>query len=729
MGHICELRERERRQIMGGEDFPGVSIFSHSESNSTEAGSNNNTIIENPYVIIVNNYKPENAWLNLNDMDIISEQMKKICKIQVKDKLGTGFFTYIPFPTKNAKLLVLITNNHILQQDDIWPKSKNSIKLFINNEKYCYYLDIDETTKTYTNPDYDITIVEIKDANNLLFTNNVLDIDEDIYNYQPNQIQIDNYKKLKVYLIQYPEAKEVKQSDGLIKNIALDNFSIEHTCKTTTGSSGSPILKIDNHKVIAVHRGNFENKNNLKSGILINAPINDFIKKYTLSNIQQKNLNINNNYNNFYNKNDEPKINGTRQINLNINNNYNNFYNKNDGTKINDTKQITIIYKKISDNQNMIKIFGDKFVENNIDKCRIDFEGQEYNLHSYIYLRQNMSEFKIILKGIEKINNLESMFEECNCLSSIPDISNLNTINVTKINRLFSGCNLLKTIPDISCWNTINIRDMSNIFSGCESLESLPNISKWDTHNAFSMNGIFFNCKSLKYLPDISMWNTDKVKDISSIFFGCESLTLLPNISKWNTINVTNMSNVFYGCKLLKKLPDIDLWNTKNVRDMSSLFFGCQSLTFLPNISNWNIQNVFNIRGIFQSCKNLTTLPDISNWNTIRVKDMSEMCSGCSKLLEMPDISKWKTNYVTNMKGMFFKCETLYELPDLTKWNINNVMNMSYMFYECFSLSYSPNIESWNLTHVKNKEKMFYGSKLNSSVTNNNYFMNNVLFY
>ena len=723
MGSICEQGETKRRQSA---DFHEVFAFSHSDFNSTRANSNNNTIIENQNQIIVKNYQPENALLNLNDMDIISEQMKKICKIQIKEKLGTGFFTYIPFPTKNQKLLVLITNNHILQQDDIWPKSKNSIKLFINNERYCHYLDIDERTKTYTNPDYDITIVEIKETNNILFTNNVLDIDEDIYN-QPKQI--DKYKKLKVYLVQYPEAREVKQSDGLIENIALDNFSIEHTCKTTKGSSGSPILKLDNHKVIAVHRGNFEKKNNLKSGILINAPINDFIKKYTVSNIQQKNLNINNNYNNFYDKNDEPKINGTRQINLNINNNYNNFYNKNDETKINGTKQITIIYKNISENKNMIRLFGDKFVENNKDKCHIELGGQEYNLCSYIDLRQNMSEFKMILKGIEKINNLESMFEECNCLSSIPDISNLNTINITKINRLFSGCHLLKTIPDISCWNTINIREMSNIFSGCESLESLPNISKWDTHNAFSMNGIFFNCKSLKSLPDISMWNTDKVQDISSIFFGCSSLESLPNISKWNTINVTNMSNVFYGCKLLKKLPDINLWNTKNVLDMNSLFFGCESLTYLPNISNWNIQNVFNIRGIFQSCKNLTTLPDISNWNTTRVKDMSEMFSGCSKLLSMPDISKWKTNCVTNMKGMFFKCETLYELPDLTKWNINNVMNMNYMFYECFALSYSPNIESWNIAHVKNKEKMFYGSKLNSSVTNNNDFMNNVFFY
>ena len=705
MGQICEQKEIKRREPV---DSVINSTCKQNETqrrepidsviNSTNASSNNNAALD---PIFEYNYSPENASLNIDDMNIITEQMKKVCKIQVKEKFGTGFFTYIPFHTKNQKLLVLITNNHILQQDDIWPKSKNSIKLFINNEKICYYLDIDETTKTYTNPDYDITIVEIKDANNFVFTNNILDIDEDIYNYQPNQI--DKFRNIKVYLIQYPEAKEVRQSDGLITKIAIDNSSIEHNCKTTKGSSGSPILKIDNHKVIAVHRGNFENRNNSKSGIMINAPIKDFIKKYTDSNIQQ--------------------------IKPNINNNYINICNKNEGQKINGTKQITIKYKKIFNNQNNVRIFGNKFVENNKDICSINFEEKDYNLYSHINLKPNMNEFTIILKGIEKINNLEYMFEDCNCLSSIPDISNLNTINITKINRLFSGCNLLKTIPDISCWNTMNIVDMSNIFSGCESLESLPNISKWDTHNAFTMNGIFFNCKSLKSLPDISMWNTDKVKDISSIFFGCSSLESLPNISKWNTINVTNMSNVFYGCKLLKKLPDVELWNTKNVQDMNSLFFGCESLTYLPNISYWNIQNVFNIRGIFQSCKNLTTLPDISNWNTIKVKDMSEIFSGCSKLLNMPDISKWKTDYVTNMKGMFFKCEALYKLPDFTKWNINNVMNMSYMFSECFALSYSPNIECWNIEHVRNKEKMFYGSKLNSSITNNDNFKNNILFH
>ena len=50
---------------------------------------------------------------------------------------------------------------------------------------------------------------------------------------------------------------------------------------------------------------------------------------------------------------------------------------------------------------------------------------------------------------------------------------------------MFEGCNSLKLLPDISKWNTNKVSDFSYIFCGCKSLESLPNISNWVTRHKF----------------------------------------------------------------------------------------------------------------------------------------------------------------------------------------------------------------------------------------------------
>ena len=43
---------------------------------------------------------------------------------------------------------------------------------------------------------------------------------------------------------------------------------------------------------------------------------------------------------------------------------------------------------------------------------------------------------------------------------------------------LFNGCTSLSSLPDISQWNTNNVTNMICIFNGYESLSSFPNISK-----------------------------------------------------------------------------------------------------------------------------------------------------------------------------------------------------------------------------------------------------------
>ena len=273
-----------------------------------------------------------------------------------------------------------------------------------------------------------------------------------------------------------------------------------------------------------------------------------------------------------------------------------------------------------------------------------------------------------------------------NVLSENKNYESINTKSfsrLTDINNMFDGCNSLISLPDISKWNTSSVENMEGIFNGCKSLKSLPDISEWNTFNVNNMSSIFSDCNSLISLPDISKWITSKVNNMSSMFYGCKSLISLLDISKWNTYNIKDMTSLFEECKSLISLPDISKWNVCNVKIMRNMFDGCTSLLSLPDLSKWNMNNVQNISCIFLGCKSLASLPDISKWNTSNTFDMSYMLDKCTSLLSLPDLSRLNISNVYVMNHMFFGCISLISLPDISKWNSFNVNNN--MLDECFN--------------------------------------------
>ena len=117
-----------------------------------------------------------------------------------------------------------------------------------------------------------ITIIEILENDNINI-DSFLEIDE------KKEYPKIFYNKKDIYILQYSK-DYVDYSNGVIKNIGEDNYSIEHLCSTVQGSSGSPILNLLNFKVIGIHKGTPEKKNfEWNLGTLIQLPIEDFNKK------------------------------------------------------------------------------------------------------------------------------------------------------------------------------------------------------------------------------------------------------------------------------------------------------------------------------------------------------------------------------------------------------------------------------------------------------------------
>lgn len=212
----------------------------------------------------------ENINSNINiDINIA----KCICKINKNNSYkGTGFFCNIPFPDKNNLLPVLITNSQVLGKDDI--NEGKQINISTNNDNISYQIIIDESRKKYINSrSFEITIIELRKDDGLDIES-FLEIDENIYEDNLNQI----YKDKEIYLLHYTLNGNVQYSIGLIKNIDEDNINIMHSCPYQTGFLGSPLLNLSNNKVIGVLKENNDNIE-LNKGTFIKLPLEKFFDK------------------------------------------------------------------------------------------------------------------------------------------------------------------------------------------------------------------------------------------------------------------------------------------------------------------------------------------------------------------------------------------------------------------------------------------------------------------
>ena len=167
---------------------------------------------------------------------------------------------------------------------------------------------------------------------------------------------------------------------------------------------------------------------------------------------------------------------------------------------------IEMVYETFPNITKKIKIFGENFVKNNKDKCKILYKNKEYELKKYFDEIDKTYNYKDIisfrLKGFNNITDMSYMFSECNSFSLLPDISKLNVSKVTNMSNLFNGCRKLLSLPDISKWDTSKVSNMQCLFSYCKSLLSLPDISKWDTTNIISKEDMFVSCSNSLIIPD-----------------------------------------------------------------------------------------------------------------------------------------------------------------------------------------------------------------------------------
>ena len=207
----------------------------------------------------------------METMEIILSQMKNsICKIYNReDGKGSGFFCMIQY--ENKKIPTLITNNHVINEKYL--EKYKQISISLNNDKNNKTITLDNNRIKYFSEKYDVAMIEIKNKDNIN-NNQYLELDDNIY----KEIGNDYFANNPIYNISYQNGEKVYASFGLTKNFQ-DDFIIRHLCITESGSSGSPLLNLSNHKVIGIHKGGSKYFS-YNLAIILKSPIKEFIQKY-----------------------------------------------------------------------------------------------------------------------------------------------------------------------------------------------------------------------------------------------------------------------------------------------------------------------------------------------------------------------------------------------------------------------------------------------------------------
>ena len=318
---------------------------------------------------------------------------------------------------------------------------------------------LDEQRIIYKDKDLDITIIEIKEEDNLdIFS--FLEIDNSI-NIEDLQTTINT----KIYLLHYPlGSEEVYISKGYIKDLFKESFKLVEDninmfvtdYSSYKGSSGAPVLNYNNNLVIGIHNAGKLNKQNEARGLFIKRGINKFIEKMSKENNQV--------YKSPYSFIDTIDI---------------------------------IYHMPCSDN---IKIFGTEFVSRYKNICKIIHNGVESPIIEYYFLSyddiQN-DDFRIKLKGINLVNDMSYMFRKCKYLKELPNISRIDTSNKTNMKVMLEECKYLEKLPNLKRWNVENVTTMRGMFYNCINLQKIPGIDNWNPINLTDCYEMFFGCKSL----------------------------------------------------------------------------------------------------------------------------------------------------------------------------------------------------------------------------------------
>ena len=354
--------------------------------------------------------------------------------------------------------------------------------------------------------------------------------------------------------------------------------------------------------------------------------------------------------------------------------------------------------------------------------------------------------------------NTSSMFSSCSSLTSVENLSEFDTSNVTFMGSMFNYCSSLTSL-DVSTLNTANVTKMNKMFMGCSKLTSL-NLINFDTHKVETMEGMFQDSYGLKAIYVGNNWSTEAVTASDYMFAGCTSLvggagttfstshvdaayahldggtdnpgylSMIAYVAiDGNTMTFSSDANrkrhaTTYDLDIYSEQPtwieDSNIGNITHVifdptfamvrpTTTARWFEGMAKLETVTGLEYLNTSNVTDMNSMFRRCHALKSL-DVSRFDTRNVTNMSYMFGGCG--FESIDVNDFDTRNVTKMASMFASCVNVTAF-DLTNFNTKKVESFEQMFENCQNLTTIYVGKNWSTERMTQGRYMFrYSSKL-----------------
>jgi len=433
--------------------------------------------------------------ISLESTDKILNQMKKtICKLSYDEKyIGIGFFCKIPFPDDSSQLSVLITNNHIINESIL---DREKISFSINSNEF-KEINLRDRIK-FTNKEYDLTIIEIKGDDGIYDRDNYLELDTS--NYKENE----KYIKNTVYMLNYPENKNISASYGIINDISNNKYNFTHFCSSDNNSSGSPILNSINCKLIGIHIRKNEDNN---IGYFLNYVIEEFINK-----------NYANNYNEFVENNSDNSDNNMTILNLNNKNDclkcIHNFKSKNLKELLlcnNNLFDIEILKSLKCENLEILNLSNNKISDISVLE-KVNFKGlKELFLNS-----NNISDISVLekvdFKELIKIDISQNKISDISPLKNFKKLEYLNIITCDPSNLNSLNCKDLKYLSfNFNCGEVIKKINF-------EKLESIHFGGRRMPQYNFELKELKIEYSQGEHLLEINKYKTLEKLNLSSIY-------------------------------------------------------------------------------------------------------------------------------------------------------------------------------------------------------------------
>ncbi|KAJ4970930.1 hypothetical protein NE237_004029 [Protea cynaroides] len=233
------------------------------------------------------------------------------------------------------------------------------------------------------------------------------------------------------------------------------------------------------------------------------------------------------------------------------------------------------------------------------------------------------------LSKIEVLEDLESL-EEITIRKTPAVLPHVSTWKNLKYLYLF-GCDCMERLPDLSNLNKLNMLRITE----CGKLIEIPNVDRLESLEVLKV----FRCKSMKILPDLS--NLTKLRELC--IEGCENLTEILGADRLDILEVMRIN----GCISIETLPCLS--KLKKLRILSAV--NCGKLTEIQGADELESLRLLNI----SKCISIETLPCLSNLKKLR----KVLAIECRKLTEIQGVDGLESLVLLNVRG----CLSM-KLPD-----------------------------------------------------------------